>query len=101
MLQRNTYTHWQPDKPSDTSRQCVVSQWYDTQVTGGSLYAYGATPSDVTNMSGIAGGWKEVPCGNKNVYFCRTASEPLAAATALQTCSKCLPAAWRWLQAVC
>jgi hypothetical protein len=52
----------------------VVSQWYDTPVTGGTLYAYGATTAQTSNLSAIAGGWKEVDCATtKAVYFCKTA----------------------------
>jgi hypothetical protein len=74
-LQYN-YSHWQPGKPADLTKQCVVSQWFDTPVTGGTLYAYGANFSQNTNMRAIAGGWKEVDCAStKAVYFCRTVSE--------------------------
>ena len=53
----------------------MVSQWYDTPVSGGNLYAYGANFTQNTNLSAIAGGWKEVDCvTTKAVYFCRTVS---------------------------
>jgi hypothetical protein len=78
LLPQSTYRHWQQGLPADLTKPCVVAQWYDSPVLGGSLYAYGKNYSDTSNMSAIAGGWKEVDCvTTKAIYFCRTVSECL------------------------
>ena len=89
---QSTYTHWQDEKPSDTTKQCVASQWHDTPVTGGTLYAYGATTSQTSNLSAIAGGWKEVDCASfKAMYFCRSVSESRAGSRCIFICNRLEP----------
>jgi hypothetical protein len=78
LLPQSSYRHWQQGLPADLTKPCVVAQWYDSPVLGGTLYAYGKNYSDTSNMSAIAGGWKEVDCvATKAVYFCRSVSECL------------------------
>jgi hypothetical protein len=67
----------------------VVSQWYDTPVIGGNLYAYGNSYSNTSNLSAIAGGWKEVDCSMKAVYMCREVSESMQLLWRLPAVLKC------------